>query len=509
MTAKENERNTTITEQNPDPAHTKHDRLTSMANELLTLIVDKLEVHDVLSARLTCRKLGDVGLTVIAKRCTRIYLHPTNDSMKVFKEICLHPVLSQNINEIALLGCRIQRPRESSSYRYYMREGLFSAPFWTQYHDYPHQNERRKLGIDLERFYSMEKEQCVAEQNSADLMLLDWALDALPAVTKVSCIFQINEHGLNAQTVWTSKIYQENVAKAANCKDVTHWAIYQNRSAWLEHEEEEFSGRIFSRFLFSPHSRKRTFTSLQLGQYDAANNGIGAALENNALLPGPNYTTVQPTFSLDSVLDLDICVLGTTEQTQETQERVWENFPNLQTIHVRFALTDGVIWHNPVYFARGSILEALLSDSIFPHLRSVILHNQDTVNTPLYEGRMLCDFLIRHKDSLRQLTLFRMPPDECYRDSDYVGRIGPIVSCWMDFLNTIRNHLDLEKAVMKGLFGFRREEIDNEILKEAWVRIAETCMIDLPGLDQYDYSPSREWEIYDSMDVGPYLLHPQ
>lgn len=481
-----------------------------MPNEVLALIAKDLGDHDVLRLRLTCRVLGDVGLPVIAKRCTRIYLHPTNDSMKVFKEICLHPVFSRYINEIALLGYRLHESNTLSVDDYFDDYYRYSS-------DYPctHDTEyinlspaaRKKIKVDFEEYCIIEREQHVAELNSADLMLLDWALDALPVVSKVPCIFQIDEHGLNVQSVWTSKIYQKNVAKPTHFKDFPLWAIYLRDSGGLDADALEFSDTTVSRFLDFLQSRSRAITSLRLGQSDAeGQGGISAALNDNAFHLEPNDGTIRPNFSLDHLLNLDICILDTAEvqKTRASQEQFWENLPNLQTLCVRFVLDVGAPWDDPGSVTHYTVFEVLLATSTFPHLKSVMFHNEDDITSPTYHGTDLCDFLIRHKKSLRQLTLIRMMPDECYNST-----VEPIVSAWMDFLNTIRDSMNLENAVVRGLFGSLEDAPDlvEMVYKDAWPRIAKKCMIDWPEVDQRVVDkPWIEWETYHSVDFGSYLL---
>lgn len=75
-----------------------------LADEILVEILKYSSMRDVLTTRLICRRLTAAGNTTLHDRLRVLYLHPSTKTLRQAVEICAHPVLSQSIKEVVLLG---------------------------------------------------------------------------------------------------------------------------------------------------------------------------------------------------------------------------------------------------------------------------------------------------------------------------------------------------------------------------------------------------------------------
>ncbi|SMR47066.1 unnamed protein product [Zymoseptoria tritici ST99CH_3D1] len=75
-----------------------------LPDELILDCMDHLATLDVLHLRLTHSGLAPAGNTALQQRLKRLYIHPSDLSLLTAVKICAHPMFSQEIQEVVLLG---------------------------------------------------------------------------------------------------------------------------------------------------------------------------------------------------------------------------------------------------------------------------------------------------------------------------------------------------------------------------------------------------------------------
>ena len=88
--------------------------ITSLADETLLQILKDVSKNDILNLRLTCSNLVPACSTTLSKRLTTLYIHPWTNSLKRAVDICAHPVLGREIEEVILLGKVLWRDIEQA-----------------------------------------------------------------------------------------------------------------------------------------------------------------------------------------------------------------------------------------------------------------------------------------------------------------------------------------------------------------------------------------------------------
>ena len=78
--------------------------LTDLPNELLLEILKHADTDTVTRFRLTCTSFTAAGNSELQRRLKTLYIHSTIPSLRRAVEICAHPLLSRDIEEVALLG---------------------------------------------------------------------------------------------------------------------------------------------------------------------------------------------------------------------------------------------------------------------------------------------------------------------------------------------------------------------------------------------------------------------
>lgn len=72
--------------------------------ELLLPIVEQLDTQSILNLKLACKHALPVCNTTIADRYKTLYLYPSKNALSMAMEICHHPIISRNIEQLVLLG---------------------------------------------------------------------------------------------------------------------------------------------------------------------------------------------------------------------------------------------------------------------------------------------------------------------------------------------------------------------------------------------------------------------
>ena len=94
----------------------------NIADETILQIIQDLPTPDILRIRLACKNVVPACNTTLSKRLTTLYVHPSTGPMRKALEICAHPVFSQEIEEVVLLG-KVQWQEIEKAYPGYRRRG--------------------------------------------------------------------------------------------------------------------------------------------------------------------------------------------------------------------------------------------------------------------------------------------------------------------------------------------------------------------------------------------------
>lgn len=86
------------------PAKPHHKISLELPDELWEHVTSYMATSDVLKLRATHPRLTPVCSTVVQRRLTCLYIHPSKSSLRAAIDICHHPLFGQIINEVVILG---------------------------------------------------------------------------------------------------------------------------------------------------------------------------------------------------------------------------------------------------------------------------------------------------------------------------------------------------------------------------------------------------------------------
>lgn len=439
------------------------DGLTCLPVELLTIICKYSEIQDLLNIRLTCRGLNSVSILELGKSFTKIYLHPSNKSIRNFTDICSHPVFSKNITEIIYLSCPyccFAKISFESFDSYFRRSIEIQTPENARQRIPP--SKKRLTAEEIRHSFAVYEagfKDWVSQSYNKDFSALKRALSTLRRHLTVTCCNQIREFGLNAENVWTTKCYQLKLGERAHSRSVHAWAMHQNPKAkfhttFNSWASSHYAPRIDCRLIrFLSNTRVSRF---RIGRGD--DHIVAGRID----IPGKPLTFTFPAtpsrtpnaFRALTFFEINTSMSGMTQPRLATWDEFLCGLSGLKHIRICCKKMHDEFDHHSMNQPRKCVIEAFLKVSRpWPTLVSFKVENNSASVRPAILSQDLLTFLDRHKNSLRTLHLLRIDPRES-RDGSPVEA----VSIWKSLLDKMRYSMTLERASVKEPFEERSSD---------------------------------------------------
>jgi len=391
--------------------------LTDLPIELLFQVLGDLDNLSVLRLRLTCSAMRPSCDTALQQRLKTLYCHPSAKAMKHALSICNHPVFSQTIEEVVLMGKIVWRDIEWAYPGYregYSESGMFARPAEVR-------AIRKALDDDAGRF-------CFWPRESYDA-LLD-ALSQLPNLHRLAFAEAADSSGWN---------------QVSSAIVDAHYHKYSSKDQKASGGERLTDADAFYGLLSHPHL---TFTSCRLSTELPFADGLIEQLIPEIEEYGSAEGSWNVLETLDIVIDCGWVEIDNDPPSLKIHRLLLEECrETLQSLNITIKAN---ISKRALHF--DYTLENLLWNKKFHKLETLSIQlgqvpNQQTTrrHRPLCNGFELNFFVANHRDSLKTLildnvTFFSDDMPVTYSVLDTIRRLTQQKSTFLERIEWRINH---------------------------------------------------------------------
>lgn len=411
------------------------DHLSTLPIELLDMIMANLGRDDVFSLRLACRQLADVGWRPYHSKLTSIYLHPNSKSIAAFDGIISHPVFSQNIREVVLVGTLLcSRPFKSlekfrKAFRHtitVVNRGIIRVE----------PGETRKKRLSTSKIEESHRAYCERHDHEKSTVEAVTYVDALVRAltrlvnwSRISFATCIDREGLNAENLLTTVGYQRKVGLWSERRCQHAWSTNQARPSEYSKAMQAADG-ILRQLLSFLTKNKTHLQHLQLGEapchwipYKVFQTSEYGSIARN--LRGP-YLALLTSLDLNMYQDSEFDNLLLWELLLHKACRL----QRLKIVIERFRKIENIV-------------EILLHSHTLPALRSVDVDIFRYDDQAAFKAADMLGFLERHRETLRIARFDGLRPNDMYHSAIDIRE-------WKSIITYMWENLTLEEVTIVG-----------------------------------------------------------